>query len=365
MTFGSLFSGIGGFDLGFERAGMKCAWQCEIDKHCQKLLRDKWPHAQLYDDVTKIGVDNLGRVDLICGGFPCQDVSVAGKRAGLAGERSGLWHEFRRILDELRPGWTVIENVPGLLSSNGGRDFAAVIRGLVELGYGVSWRILDAQYFGLAQRRKRVFIVGHFGDGCAAEILFERQSLSWDSRPSRTAGQRVAKSIMRGSSNPGVNPPGRRQEDDENIVISGTLGAHKTGGRGGSDMDTNGAYIISPSVTSKWAKGSGDPSGDECQNLTVVPIQEIGKRQSGTPMNGVGYGNDGDPMFTLQRSAEHGVAYSMGVRRLMPIECERLQGFPDNHTAAFSDSTRYRMLGNAVAVPVAEWIGQRIIEQAL
>jgi DNA (cytosine-5)-methyltransferase 1 len=172
LTVGSLFSGIGGFDLGFERAGMDVRWQCEIDKTAREVLRRHWPDATVYEDVRNVG-SGAAAVDVVCGGFPCQDVSVAGRRAGLAGERSGLWFEFHRILAEVTPEWVVIENVPGLLSSNAGRDFATILRGLVELRYGVVWRVLDSQHFGVPQRRRRVFIVGHLGDGRAAEVLFE------------------------------------------------------------------------------------------------------------------------------------------------------------------------------------------------
>ena len=120
LTVGSLFSGIGGFDLGFERAGMTVQWQAEIDKHARRVLARWWPAAHCYDDVKEIG-GSAPRVDVLCGGFPCQDLSVAGRRAGLAGERSGLFHEFMRVVDEVAPRWVVIENVPGLLSSNDGR----------------------------------------------------------------------------------------------------------------------------------------------------------------------------------------------------------------------------------------------------
>jgi DNA (cytosine-5)-methyltransferase 1 len=189
MRFISLFSGIGGFDLGFDRAGMECAAQVEFDEQASAVLARHWPDVPRFKDVRGVGKHNLPTVELICGGFPCQDVSVAGKRAGLAGERSGLWFEFHRILDELKPEWVVIENVPGLLSSQGGRDFAVILQGLVELRYGVAWRVLDAQYAGVAQRRRRVFIVGHLGDGRAAEVLFERDGSHWDTPPRRAPGQ--------------------------------------------------------------------------------------------------------------------------------------------------------------------------------
>ncbi len=156
----SLFSGIGGFDLGFQRAGIECVAVCEIDKNAQSVLRRHFPHAELFDDVRKVGKETHGRksIDLVCGGFPCQDVSIAGKRAGLAGERSGLWFEFARVIDELEPQWVVIENVPGLLSSNGGRDIQIIIDALTQIGYTVDIDIKDAQEFGVPQRRRRVFL---------------------------------------------------------------------------------------------------------------------------------------------------------------------------------------------------------------
>jgi DNA (cytosine-5)-methyltransferase 1 len=194
MIFGSLFSGIGGFDLGLERAGLDCRWQVEIDLKCKKLLRAKWPQIERFTDVRDVGSD-LAPVDLICGGFPCQDLSVAGQRAGLVGERSGLWFQFHRILGSARPRWCLIENVPGLLSSSRGSDFSTIIRGLVGLGYCVSWRVLDAQFAGLAQRRKCVFIVGSLGNGCSASVLFEPESVRWNPPPSRTPGERVAATI--------------------------------------------------------------------------------------------------------------------------------------------------------------------------
>ena len=138
LRYLSLFSGIGGFDLGFDRAGMVCAGQVEFDEKARAVLAKHWPDVPRLNDVREVNGDEFGSIDLICGGFPCQDVSVAGRRAGLAGERSGLWFEFHRLIDRVRPRWAVFENVPGLLSSNGGRDFAVILRGLVECGYGVA-----------------------------------------------------------------------------------------------------------------------------------------------------------------------------------------------------------------------------------
>ena len=188
MNVLSLFSGIGGFDLGFERAGMSVIGMCEIDKHAQKILQRHFPDATLHTDVRKVSYER-GAVNLICGGFPCQDLSTAGKRRGLAGERSGLWYEFARIIDESEPEWVVIENVVGLLSSNNGADFWVIVHWLEQRGYGVGWRVLDAQGFGLAQRRKRVFIVGSFGTPRGCTVLLESESVRRDSTASRKAGQ--------------------------------------------------------------------------------------------------------------------------------------------------------------------------------
>ncbi|AXW01386.1 DNA cytosine methyltransferase [Ralstonia pseudosolanacearum] len=170
-TVGSLFAGIGGFDLGFERAGFRTAWQVEIDPIRRAVLADRFPHAQRFDDVRACGRHNLLPVDVIVGGFPCQDLSTMGKRAGLAGERSGLFYEVVRIINELRPRWLVLENVTGLLSCNDGEDFAAVIGTLAECGYLGFWRVLNAQYFGVPTKRRRVFMVAGLGCQPPVELL--------------------------------------------------------------------------------------------------------------------------------------------------------------------------------------------------
>jgi DNA (cytosine-5)-methyltransferase 1 len=158
MTFGSLFSGIGGIDLGLERAGMKCQWQVEIDPFCRKVLAKHWPNVERYEDVRAVGSGTLGPVDVIAGGFPCQDVSVAGKKAGIKeGTRSGLWFEFHRIICELRPRYVFVENVPGLLTDGMGR----VLSDLAESGYDAEWEVLSAADVGAPHLRKRVFIVAY------------------------------------------------------------------------------------------------------------------------------------------------------------------------------------------------------------
>ena len=162
LTVGSTFTGIGGADLGFEWAGFDIKWQCESDAWKQQVLRAHWPDVELFDDICTM--QDPPPVDVMIGGFPCQDLSVAGRRKGFSGERSVLAFEFLRVAESLQPRWIVLENVPGLLSSSGGRDFARLIDEVVGCGYGVAWRILDARYFGVPQRRRRVFIVARRTD---------------------------------------------------------------------------------------------------------------------------------------------------------------------------------------------------------
>jgi DNA (cytosine-5)-methyltransferase 1 len=174
----SLFAGVGGFDLALERAGIKVVASVEIDKHARSVLSKQFPNTHLLEDVKEVTGEHLFKLGfepngIIVGGFPCQDLSTAGKRAGIAGARSGLFWEICRLLDETQAKYFILENVAGLLSSNGGKDMGTVIGALVERGYGVAYRVLDAQFFGVPQRRKRIFIVGCLGDSgiTSAKIL--------------------------------------------------------------------------------------------------------------------------------------------------------------------------------------------------
>lgn len=286
----SLFSGIGGFDLAFDMAGLVTDAFVEIDANCQAVLSRHFAHVLLCDDIRGVNGKWFAGIDVVCGGFPCQDLSLAGKRAGLAGERSGLWHEFARIVQEAEPTWVIIENVPGLLSSNRGRDLGAVVGALGDMGYGWAYRVLNAQGFGVPQRRRRVFIVANNRSaGRAAEILFDGESVCGNPTPRGKTGEDVA-------------------NDPSTCVVS-----------------------FQPRIARcDW----GLPE-------TVAPA-----------LNASETGLHGD-------SQPH-VAGPFGVRRLTPRECERLQGFPDDWTAGHPDTARYRMIGNAVAVPVVEWIGRRL-----
>ena len=199
LTGVSLFAGVGGFDLAMQRQGVKVVASVEIDKKCQEVLAHRFPESKIFDDVTTVkGSDLIAAgftpsTGIITGGFPCQDLSVAGKRAGLAGARSGLFWEIARIVEETQTEYFVIENVPGLLSSNKGADFGVVIGTMADLGYSLGWRVLDAQHFGVPQRRRRVFIVGRrsTSEG-VAEILFKSEGLRRDPAPRQQAGQDLA-----------------------------------------------------------------------------------------------------------------------------------------------------------------------------
>jgi DNA (cytosine-5)-methyltransferase 1 len=210
----SFFAGIGGFDLGFERAGMEVVFQCEINKFGQKILKKHWSDVPLVSDIKEVTTTNIPKeTELWCGGFPCQDLSSAnqGKRKGLNGERSGLFYEFTRLVKERKPRWIVLENVPGLLNSHEGEDFRCVLEELDELGYGVSWRVLDAKYFGTPQRRRRVYIVGSYRSIRSARVLFEEgatrvvdkqgmgERLSSDGRPFVSDGRPDIYSIQHAS----------------------------------------------------------------------------------------------------------------------------------------------------------------------
>ena len=200
-TFVSLFAGVGGFDLGLEQSGHTCIGQVEIDKHAQKILKKHWPHVPLHDDVrTAIDWakenDLIGRVDIVCGGFPCQDVSVAGKRAGIAGARSGLFWDAIQFAQEVKAQTIILENVPGLLSSNQGRDFGTVLTALADAGYRhIEWRVLDSQFFGTPQRRKRVFIIGCTTDRSKQLILINDESSGRRTETIQSRGQNSARTF--------------------------------------------------------------------------------------------------------------------------------------------------------------------------
>lgn len=206
-TVGSLFAGIGGFDLGFEQAGFTTAWQVEIADIPRAVLADRFPHAKQFTDVRTC-LPDLWRTDVIIGGFPCQDVSIAGKRRGLAGERTGLFFDALNIVKTLRPRWLVLENVTGLLNSNNGQDFQTVIQSLAECGYVGQWRVLDASYFGVATARRRVFIVAGLGEQPPIEFMADAGPIGELAGPCQTHRQRPHRTLLAGVGISGIDRAG-------------------------------------------------------------------------------------------------------------------------------------------------------------
>jgi DNA (cytosine-5)-methyltransferase 1 len=431
MRLGSVCSGVGGMDRGLEAAGFSLAWLCERDGQASSVLRYRFPGVPIYDNLEGLADrDGLEPVQLLAGGTPCQDLSVAGRRAGLDGERSGLFFEFIRLADRLAPDWLLWENVDGALSSSKGEDFAVCLEGFTgfrpavpQEGWRSSgvcvgplrwcvWRVLDAQWFGVAQRRARVFVVAGTGSEPRPEVLLEPESVSGDSAPSRTQGEGVAGVI------------------DESLARP--LGAGSAIGKSYRvDLD-HGAFVpmVAPALTSKMAKGTGGPSGDEAQNLVAHTLTGNGHDASedgtgrGTPIvlaktlgvrsaNGSNARGDGSENIILAPTLRCGgreqgagssydntpvIAQSLAIRnapltpsggragigigavlavvprRLTPRECERLMSWEDDwtkygidakdRTVELADSPRYRCIGNGVVSNVAEWIARRILAVA-
>jgi DNA (cytosine-5)-methyltransferase 1 len=238
LTGVSLFAGVGGFDLAMERNGVEVVANVEIDKACQSVLAKHFPNAKQFSDITEVkGSDLIGAGfepsrGIITGGFPCQDLSVAGKRRGLAGERSGLFWEISRLIEETKTEWFILENVPGLLTSNKGQDFGVVVGTMADIGYSLAWRVLDAQHFGVPQRRKRVFIVGRrTGDGLSpAEVLFKSEGLRRNTTQSKPQGKDSATSTARSfgqssfagyTEGPATLTATSYKRPEDNVVVNG------------------------------------------------------------------------------------------------------------------------------------------------
>ena len=400
MIFGSVCSGIEAASVAWEPLGWSAAFLSEIAPFPRAVLAHRFPRAPLRGDFTEIKAGDHAAIDVLVGGTPCQSFSIAGLRGGMDDARGNLALEYLRLADRLRPRWLVWENVPGVLSSNGGRDFGAFLGGLVELGYGFGYRVLDAQYFGLAQRRARVFVVGYLGDWRrAAAVLFEPASLRGDPAPSRKAGSSAAGTL--GSNSPGG---GRRFGADEagaGHLIAGTMtkssnrsgdfdgasrgliafGGNNTSGpievatalnacktaSGRQDFETETFIAVPPiafdptQITSRQNRSNPKP-GDPCHTLAK------GQRAPSVAFDTLGTDVcvHGDRSGTLDTAGRAGIATPFGVRRLTPRECERLQGFPDDWTRIpqrkgwAADGPRYAAIGNSMAVPVMRWIGERI-----
>lgn len=358
----SVCSGIEAASVAWRSLGWEAAAFAEVAPFPSAVLVHRFPEVPNLGDFTKIQASDVGPIDLLVGGTPCQSFSIAGLRGGLGDDRGNLALEFLRLADRTRPRWLLWENVPGVLSSNEGRDFGSILGGMVELGYGFAYRILDAQYCGLAQRRKRVFLVGYLGDWRPpAAVLFERESLQGHPAPRREKGQAVAPTI---SSRPtGGGGLGTDFDLDGGLIkVDGTLVPSAHQAFGGNNK--SGALEVATALNAKGGTGRCDFESETFIAFDCKAGANTGFAVGDVPgaLRGEGHGG-GHAAVTIES----------GVRRLTPREAERLMGFPDDWTLVSlplkgrqtrvrwaADGPRYKALGNSFAVPVVEWIGRRI-----
>lgn len=348
MRYVSTFSGVEAATVAWGPLGWEASAFAETDPFCRAVLAERFPSVPNLGDVTEVDWTRYrGKADLVVGGSPCQSFSVAGKREGLDGE-SGLMWEYVRCVREVRPRWLVWENVPGALTSGGGEDFRCLLAALGDLGYCVSWRVLDAQFFGVAQRRRRLFAVGSLGDGRSADVLFERGCLRGDPPSSREKRQELARAA-------GSRPAGACWGIAGNVVgRADSNGGHQLGV---ADPDEDGMFTVT--ATDRHAVACGFSAGQSAKAGSIAFREE----QAPTLRAGAS-GTNQVPTVMVADGARVDV-----VRRLTPRECERLQGFPDDWTripwrgkpaGECPDAPRYRAMGNSMAVPVMRWIGERI-----
>ena len=353
MRYGSVCSGIEAATQAWHPLGWTPAFFSDIEKFPCAVLQHHYPDVPLHGDFTSIKDDEYGAIDLLVGGTPCQSFSVAGLRGGMDDDHGNLALEFLRLAQRKTPKWLVWENVPGVLSSNGGRDFGSFLGALAEIGYGFAYRVLDAQYFGVAQRRRRVFVVGYLGDWRrAAAVLFERESLSGNPAPGREEGEKVAATLTNGFGERGVDAD---QIANGNHAIACNEVAPAVEVSSGSDPEL--MATLCAKDNEKWG----------CNQWVNEGKAVIGFQSTANAEEAASAGVNISP--TLRAADPMAVATGLSVRRLTPTECERLQGFPDGFTQIpyrnkpaenCPDGPRYKALGNSMAVPVMRWIGERI-----
>ena len=421
MNFFSCFSGIEAASVAFDPLGFECVGFSEIDPFCCELLKTRFPTVRNYGDIEQYKQWDIepGSIRFLCGGSPCQSYSTSGNRKGLEDPRGNLALVYFGFLERLRPRWLLLENVPGILSSNGGRDFGTLLGKLAKLGYGFAYCILDAQNFGVPQRRRRVFLVGHSGGDWRrpAAVLFNRESVfgnleageiqgegtsagtsgstrkrdvvgALTASPKNHAGSYTGQDAYQNKLIPVRTPNHWAAENKPHPALTQSSSSGLPGysnqelfsQRGEGLVGANRFYnenpckgtVKSEKVSQTLLARAGTGGG----NLPIViPIHNQATRHQGNDGrgkgNGLGVGNAGDPSPTITATDNHSVALGSSVRRLTPRECERLQGFPDDWTKIAyrgrtadkcADAPRYHALGNSWAVPVVRWIGERIKE---
>ncbi|MBN3757200.1 DNA cytosine methyltransferase [Paraburkholderia sp. Tr-20389] len=405
MRFGSVCSGIEAASCAWHPLGWRADFLSEIEPFPSAVLAHHYPNVPNRGDMTKFKEWPDAAIDLLVGGTPCQSFSVAGLRKGLADPRGNLMLTYLAIAERFAPRWLCWENVPGVLSSNGGRDFGTFLAGLAELGYGFAYRVLDAQFFGVPQRRRRVFVVGYLGDWRpAAAVLFERQSLLGHSAPRREARKDAASGVIGGIDYEG-NGHDCGEPTGPLLKGSPTGGGHQlpavaralTTSNQRIDAETE-TLLVTHSLRGEGFDASEDGTGRGTPLIPVSYAIQAGATRENPESGPDGVGVQTDIAYTLEARAEvQSVAFAQNqrdevrlmnvagalaaepgakqqtyamqgaaVRRLTPRECERLQGFEDDYTRIMvrgkpaADGPRYKALGNSMAVPVMRWIGERI-----
>ena len=373
MKYGSVCSGVEAATVAWHPLGWEPQWFSEIEKFPSAVLAHHYPDVPNFGDMTAFkGWPDDRTIDLLVGGTPCQSFSVAGLRKGLDDPRGNLMLTYLAIAAQYRPKWLVWENVPGVLSSNRGRDFGSFLGALGQCGYGFAYRVLDAQFYGVPQRRRRVFVVGHLGDWRrAAAVLFERHSLQGHSAPSRKAREETAGTVTTRAGSGGGGGLGTDEACSGYLQptwpaeIASTLNAAYGDKQGLEDQHINsGAPLFVPDsvgpLTAGMHKGPRGTEAVESNHVIAFGAQN-------SAAQGDSVSTEVTP--TLDKSKTPAVAQASAVRRLTPVECERLQGFPDNYTQIkwrnkpaenCPDGPRYKSMGNSMAVPVMRWIGERI-----
>jgi DNA (cytosine-5)-methyltransferase 1 len=418
LRYLSVCSGIEAATVAWHPLGWQPWAFSEIEAFPSAVLKHHYPTVPNLGDMTRFQEWPDAVLDLLVGGTPCQSFSVAGLRQGLADPRGSLLLTYLAIADRYRPRWLVWENVPGVLSADDGRAFGSLLGGLAELGYGFAYRVLDAQYFGLAQRRKRVFVVGHLGDWRrAAAVLFERESLSGHPAPRRETREGITCSpggIAGSCSSKWSKGTGGPAGDEHYNLIAGTIGAEMGRNRGLGNENEVGLIVPfdTTQITHQENRSNPQPDGPSPTLAKGTHPSAIaygirsdagrsGEARTPSPdaegrvrLRDAGFNVYEEVAPTIDAGAAHAVGFAdpvaanqartytregsgnfrlsnvahttMAVRRLTPRECERLQGFPDDYTLIpyrgklAADGPRYKALGNSMAVPVMAWIGRRI-----
>ena len=393
MKYGSVCSGVEAATVAWHPLGWKPQWFSEIEAFPSAVLAHHYPDVPNYGDMTTYKEWSNDPIDLLVGGTPCQSFSVAGLRKGLDDPRGNLMLTYLAIAERYQPRWLVWENVPGVLSSNRGRDFGTFLGALGQIGFGFAYRVLDAQYWGVAQRRRRVFVVGYLGDWKrAAAVLFERESLQGHSAPSREAREEIAETVTTRSGNGGGGGLGTDEACGgflQPTYVEEVAHCLQTTANNYSRAD--GFNMIARPVTAGMGKGPRGTEGVEnnrfiafgAQNSArqgdsvsehVTPTLDKSKTPAVATHSVAGIMLSRNTSCGFSNSIDHAAAgymamHDMQVRRLTPRECERLQGFPDDYTQIpyrnkpaenCLDGPRYKAMGNSMAVPVMRWIGEWI-----